>query len=101
VGWEYCWRPGGDRARGPGKRGETGFRSLDGSAPPAFASRRRAARISEGEEFLGLEFLSTAIGDTEIKSCTSTHLVRIQGTKSPQDVVLILSRSRVSVRATT
>ena len=37
---------------------------------------------------LGLEFLWTAIADTEIKSCTSTHLVRIQGTQNPQDVVL-------------
>jgi hypothetical protein len=42
----------------------------------------------EGEELLGLEFLWTAIGDTEIKSCTSMHLVRIQGTQDPQDVVL-------------
>jgi Ca-activated chloride channel family protein len=42
----------------------------------------------EGEELLGLEFLWTAIGDTEIKSCTSRHLVRIQGTQNPQDVVL-------------
>jgi hypothetical protein len=42
----------------------------------------------EGEELLGIEFLWTAIGDTEIKSCTSTHLVRIQGTQDPQDVVL-------------
>jgi len=42
----------------------------------------------EGEELLGLEFLWTAIADTEIKSCTSTHLVRIQGTQNPQDVVL-------------
>src|SRR6516165_1247842 len=42
----------------------------------------------EGEELLGLEFLWTAIADTEIKSCTSTHLVRIQGTQNPHDVVL-------------
>jgi hypothetical protein len=42
----------------------------------------------EGEELLGIEFLWTAIGDTEIKSCTSKHLVRIQGTQNPQDVVL-------------
>jgi len=42
----------------------------------------------EGEELLGLEFLWTAIADTEIKSCTSTHLVRIQGAQNPQDVVL-------------
>jgi Ca-activated chloride channel homolog len=42
----------------------------------------------EGEELLGLEFLWTAIGDTEIKSCTSWHLVRIQGTQNPQEVVL-------------
>jgi hypothetical protein len=42
----------------------------------------------EGEELLGLEFLWTEIGDTEIKTCISTHLVRIQGTQNPQDVVL-------------
>jgi hypothetical protein len=42
----------------------------------------------EGEELLGLEFLWTAIGDAEIKSCGSKHLVRIQGTQNPQDVVL-------------
>jgi Ca-activated chloride channel family protein len=42
----------------------------------------------EGEELLGLEFLWTEIGGTEIKTCTSTHLVRIQGTQNPQDVVL-------------
>jgi hypothetical protein len=37
---------------------------------------------------LELEFLWTAIEDSEIKSCTSKHLVRIQGTQNPQDVVL-------------
>jgi Ca-activated chloride channel family protein len=42
----------------------------------------------EGEELLGLEFLWTAIGDIAIKSCTSTHLVRIQGTQNPQEIVL-------------
>jgi Ca-activated chloride channel family protein len=42
----------------------------------------------EGEELLALEFLWTGIGDAEIKSCTSKHLVRIQGTQNPQDVVL-------------
>jgi Ca-activated chloride channel homolog len=42
----------------------------------------------EGEELLALEFLWTAIGDAEIKSCTSKHLVRIQGTQNPQDVIL-------------
>ena len=42
----------------------------------------------EREELLGLEFLWTAIGDTEIKSCTSSHLVRIQGTQNPQEPVL-------------
>ena len=42
----------------------------------------------EGEELLELEFLWTAIEATEIKSCTSKHLVRIQGTQNPQDVVL-------------
>jgi hypothetical protein len=42
----------------------------------------------EGEELLGLELLWTEIGDTEIHSCTSKHLVRIQGTQNPQDVVL-------------
>jgi len=42
----------------------------------------------EGEELLGLEFLWTAIGEAEIKSCASKHLVRIQGTQNPQDVVL-------------
>jgi hypothetical protein len=42
----------------------------------------------EGEELLGLELLWTAIGETEIESCTSMHLVRIQGTQNLQDVVL-------------
>jgi Ca-activated chloride channel family protein len=42
----------------------------------------------EGEELLGLEFLWIGIGDTEIKTCASWHLVRIQGTQNPQDVVL-------------
>jgi Ca-activated chloride channel family protein len=42
----------------------------------------------EGEELLELEFLWTAIEATEIKSCTSKQLVRIQGTQNPQDVVL-------------
>jgi Ca-activated chloride channel homolog len=42
----------------------------------------------EGEELLELEFLWTAIEATEIKSCTSSHLVRIQGTQNPQEVVL-------------
>jgi Ca-activated chloride channel family protein len=42
----------------------------------------------EGEELLGLEFLWTAVGDTEIKSSTSTHLVRIQGTQNSEEVVL-------------
>jgi hypothetical protein len=42
----------------------------------------------EGEGLLGLELLWTEIGDTEIQSCTSKHLVRIQGTQNPQDVVL-------------
>jgi hypothetical protein len=41
----------------------------------------------EGEELLGIEFSWTAIGDTEIKSWTSKHLVRIQGTQNPQDIV--------------
>ena len=31
--------------------------------------------------------LWTAIGDNEVKSCTSNHLVRIQGTQNPEDVV--------------
>jgi Ca-activated chloride channel family protein len=42
----------------------------------------------EGEELLGLEFVWTEIGDTEIKGCTSTHLVRIRGTQNADDVVL-------------
>jgi len=42
----------------------------------------------EGEELLALEFLWTAIADAEIKSCTSKHLVRIQGTQNPQEVVV-------------
>jgi hypothetical protein len=42
----------------------------------------------EGEGLLESEFLWTAIEATEIKSCTSKHLVRIQGTQNPQDVVL-------------
>jgi Ca-activated chloride channel family protein len=42
----------------------------------------------EGEELLGLEFVWTEIDDTEIKGCTSTHLVRIRGTQSADDVVL-------------
>jgi hypothetical protein len=42
----------------------------------------------EGEELLGLEFVWTEICDSEIKSCQSTHLVRIQGTQNPEEVVL-------------
>jgi len=42
----------------------------------------------EGEELLGLEFVWTEICDAEIKSCQSTHLVRIQGTQNPEEVVL-------------
>jgi Ca-activated chloride channel homolog len=42
----------------------------------------------EGEELLGLEFIWTEVGDTEIKRCKSRHLVRIQGTQNPQDVIL-------------
>ena len=42
----------------------------------------------EGEELLGLEFLWTEIEDSEIKSCTSKHLVRIQGTQNPQEIIL-------------
>src|SRR5215469_2190175 len=42
----------------------------------------------EGEELLGLEFVWTEIGSTEIKGCTSTHLVRIRGTQTDDDVVL-------------
>jgi Ca-activated chloride channel family protein len=42
----------------------------------------------EGEELLGLEFAWTEIGDTEIKGCTSAHLVRIRGTQNADDVVL-------------
>jgi Ca-activated chloride channel family protein len=42
----------------------------------------------EGEELLGLEFVWTEIGDTEVKACTSTHLVRIRGTQDAGDVVL-------------
>jgi Ca-activated chloride channel homolog len=42
----------------------------------------------EGEELLALEFLWTEICDSEIKSCQSTHLVRIQGTQNPEEVVL-------------
>jgi Ca-activated chloride channel family protein len=42
----------------------------------------------EGEELLGLEFLWTEVGDTKIESCTSKHLVRIQGTQNPDEVVL-------------
>ena len=42
----------------------------------------------EGEELLGLEFVWTEICDAEIKSCHSTHLVRIQGTQNPEEVVL-------------
>jgi hypothetical protein len=42
----------------------------------------------EGEELLGLEFIWTEIGDTEIKGCTSTHLVRIRGTQDAADVIL-------------
>jgi hypothetical protein len=50
--------------------------------------RRKLPTSLEGEELLELEFLWTAIDATEIKSCTSKHLVRIQGTQNPQDVVL-------------
>jgi hypothetical protein len=42
----------------------------------------------QGEELLGLEFVWTEICDAEIKSCQSTHLVRIQGTQNPEEVVL-------------
>jgi Ca-activated chloride channel homolog len=42
----------------------------------------------QGEELLGLEFVWTEICDSEIKSCQSTHLVRIQGTQNPEEVVL-------------
>jgi Ca-activated chloride channel family protein len=42
----------------------------------------------EGEELLGLEFVWTEVCDSEIKSCRSTHLVRIQGTQNPEEVVL-------------
>jgi von Willebrand factor type A domain len=42
----------------------------------------------EGEELLGLEFLWTEIGDAEIKSCESRHLVRIQGTQNREEVIL-------------
>jgi hypothetical protein len=42
----------------------------------------------EGEELLGLEFAWTEISDTEIKGCTSAHLVRIRGTQDAADVVL-------------
>jgi hypothetical protein len=42
----------------------------------------------QGEELLGLEFVWTEICDSEIKSCHSTHLVRIQGTQNPEEVVL-------------
>jgi hypothetical protein len=42
----------------------------------------------EGEELLGLEFVWTEICDSEIKSCQSTHLVRIQGTQNLEEVVL-------------
>jgi Ca-activated chloride channel family protein len=42
----------------------------------------------EGEELLGLEFLWTEICDSEIKSCNSKHLVRIQGTQNPEEVAL-------------
>jgi Ca-activated chloride channel homolog len=42
----------------------------------------------QGEELLGLEFLWTEICEAEIKSCQSTHLVRIQGTQNPEEVVL-------------
>jgi Ca-activated chloride channel family protein len=42
----------------------------------------------EGEELLGLEFVWTEICEAEIKSCQSTHLVRIQGTQNPEEVVL-------------
>ena len=42
----------------------------------------------QGEELLGLEFVWTEICDSEIKNCQSTHLVRIQGTQNPEEVVL-------------
>jgi hypothetical protein len=42
----------------------------------------------EGEELLGLEFIWTEVGDAAIKSCAGKHLVRIQGTQNPQNVVL-------------
>ena len=42
----------------------------------------------QGEELLGLEFLWTEICEAEIKSCQSTHLVRIQGTQNPEEVIL-------------
>jgi hypothetical protein len=42
----------------------------------------------EGEELLGLEFVWTEICNSEIKSCQSTHLVRIQGTQNPEEVIL-------------
>jgi hypothetical protein len=42
----------------------------------------------EGEELLRLEFLWTGIGEAKVKSFTSTHLVRIQGTQNPEDVAL-------------
>jgi Ca-activated chloride channel family protein len=42
----------------------------------------------EGEELLGLEFVWTEIGDTEIKGCTSAHLLRIRGTQDAADEVL-------------
>jgi hypothetical protein len=54
---------------------------------PLLANGELPASV-EGEELLGLEFLWTAIGDTEIKSCASKHLVRIQGTQNPHDVVV-------------
>ena len=42
----------------------------------------------EGEELLGLEFVWTEIGETKIKSCKSTHLVRIQGTQNQKEVIV-------------
>lgn len=42
----------------------------------------------EGEELLGLEFIWTEIEETKIKSCQSTHLVRIQGTQNTKEVIL-------------
>lgn len=42
----------------------------------------------EGEELLELEFVWTETGDTKVESCTSKHLVRIQGTQNPDEVVL-------------